>query len=150
MDHPHPHIGSSMSFAAAGIALIGAFTFDATGATAPVKMLAAAPAAVSFDDVKWGISLAVSCVFGAIGIYQHVVERIEKGRYKRQAMETQARLDREEMEADSRRRRELREAETKATIDRIAAEVRRHAGEPIDVTPPCDSAPAPPAATGTP
>jgi hypothetical protein len=118
MDHSHPHVGSGMNFAAAGFALLGGISVQASNAVASAS-------AWSFDDVKWGMSLAVSFTFGAVGVYTHIVERMDKAKYKRQMAETRARLDREELEADSRRRRERADIEERIAVERIAAEVRR-------------------------
>jgi hypothetical protein len=130
MEHPHPHLGSGMSFAASGFALLGGISVKAT------DVIASHASAWSFDDAKWGISMAVSFTFGAIGVYQHVIERLEKGRQKRQAIETRAKIERdeiefraklarEELEAESRRRRERADREEKLAIERIEVEVRR-------------------------
>jgi hypothetical protein len=119
-----------MSFAASGFALLGGISVKAT------DVIASHASAWSFDDAKWGISMAVSFTFGAIGVYQHVIERLEKGRQKRLSIETRAKLERDELEtrarlaredleAESRRRRERADVEDRLAVQRIEVEVRR-------------------------
>lgn len=118
-DPSHPHMASGLNFMGSGVALLGAVFVRASDA------LFAAGSAWSFDDVKWGVSVAISVGLGGLGVYMHVVERLDKHREKRLKIVEQGRIERAEMEAESRRREERADFEERLWQKNTEAEMRR-------------------------